>query len=148
MGFSAKVMMKNVRHFKVRLGFSLFIKILLKTAQLLPKHFPSGLSLFITYFLFHKSKDTSAIPQPSVQHLVYVFPIFFHVHKCFDNFHLSKNILQTQPPEVFCKKGVLRNFAKFTGKHLCQNFFLNKAAGNFINKFINKFINNFINKSL
>ena len=23
-------------------------------------------------------------------------------------------------PEVFCKKGVLRNFAKFTGKHLCQ----------------------------
>ena len=21
-------------------------------------------------------------------------------------------------PEVFCKKGVLRNFAKFTGKHL------------------------------
>ena len=23
--------------------------------------------------------------------------------------------------EVFCKKGVLRNFAKFTGKHLCQS---------------------------
>ena len=22
-------------------------------------------------------------------------------------------------PEVFCKKGVLRNFAKFTGKHMC-----------------------------
>ena len=22
-------------------------------------------------------------------------------------------------PEVFCKKGVLRNVAKFTGKHLC-----------------------------
>ena len=27
--------------------------------------------------------------------------------------------------EVFCKKGVLRNFAKFTGKHLCQSL---KAA--------------------
>ena len=26
-------------------------------------------------------------------------------------------------PEVFCKKGILRNFAKFTGKHLCQSFF-------------------------
>ena len=26
-------------------------------------------------------------------------------------------------PEVFCKKGVLRNFAKFTGKHLCQSLF-------------------------
>ena len=32
-------------------------------------------------------------------------------------------------PEVFCKKGVLRNFAKFTGKHLCQNLFFNKVAG-------------------
>ena len=27
---------------------------------------------------------------------------------------------QKQPPEVFCKKGILRNFAKFTGKQLCQ----------------------------
>ena len=32
-------------------------------------------------------------------------------------------------PEVFCKKGVLRNFAKLTGKHLCQNLFFNKVAG-------------------
>ena len=23
-------------------------------------------------------------------------------------------------PDVFCKKGVLRNIAKLTGKHLCQ----------------------------
>ena len=34
-----------------------------------------------------------------------------------------------QPPEVFCKKGVLRNFAKFKGKHLCQRLFFNKVAG-------------------
>ena len=32
-------------------------------------------------------------------------------------------------PEVFYKKGVLRNFAKFTGKHLCQSLFFNKVAG-------------------
>ena len=32
-------------------------------------------------------------------------------------------------PEVFCKKGVLRNFVKFTGKHLCQSLFFNKLAG-------------------
>ena len=31
--------------------------------------------------------------------------------------------------EVFCKKGVLRNFTKFTGKHLCQSLFFNKVAG-------------------
>ena len=41
-------------------------------------------------------------------------------------------------PEVFCKKGVLRNFAKFTEKHLCQSLFFNKVARpeacNFIKK--------------
>ena len=26
------------------------------------------------------------------------------------------------------KKGILRNFTKFTGKHLCQSFFFNKVA--------------------
>ena len=31
-------------------------------------------------------------------------------------------------PEVFCKKVVLGNFAKFTGKHLCQSLFFNKVA--------------------
>ena len=35
-------------------------------------------------------------------------------------------------PEVFFKKGVVRNFAKLTGKHLCQSF-LNKTS--LINKF-------------
>ena len=28
--------------------------------------------------------------------------------------------------EVFCEKGVLRIFAKFRGKHLCQSLFFNK----------------------
>ena len=31
--------------------------------------------------------------------------------------------------EVFSEKGVLRNFTKFTGKHLCRSLFLNKVAG-------------------
>ena len=34
-----------------------------------------------------------------------------------------------QSPEVFYKKGVLKNFAKFTGKHLCQSLSFNKVAG-------------------
>ena len=34
--------------------------------------------------------------------------------------------MQKQPPEMFFKKGVLRNFAKLTGKHLCQSLFFNK----------------------
>ena len=31
---------------------------------------------------------------------------------------------QKQLLELFCKKCVLRNFANFTGKHLCSSFFL------------------------
>ena len=30
-------------------------------------------------------------------------------------------------PEVFCKRGVLRNFKKLTGKHLHQSLFFNKV---------------------
>ena len=36
---------------------------------------------------------------------------------------------QKKPPEMFCKKGVLRNFAKYTGKHLCQSLFFDKVVG-------------------
>ena len=31
--------------------------------------------------------------------------------------------------QVFCRKGIPRNFAKFTGKRLCQSLFFNKVAG-------------------
>ena len=43
-------------------------------------------------------------------------------------------------PGVLCKKGALRNFSKFAGKHLRQSLFFNKVAGlrpqagNFIKK--------------
>ena len=37
--------------------------------------------------------------------------------------------MKSSRPEVFCKKGALRNFAKFTGKHLYQSLFLNKVVG-------------------
>ena len=37
--------------------------------------------------------------------------------------------LRSSRPEVFDKKGVLRNFIKFTGKHLCQSLFFNRVAG-------------------
>ena len=43
--------------------------------------------------------------------------------------------IRSSRPEVLCKKGVLRNFAKCTRKHLCQSLFFNKAqACNFIKK--------------
>ena len=35
---------------------------------------------------------------------------------------------RSSPPEVFYKKGDLRNFTKFTGKHMCQSLSFNKVA--------------------
>ena len=34
-----------------------------------------------------------------------------------------------QPPEVFYEKKALKNFVKFTGKHLCLSLLFIKAAG-------------------
>ena len=36
--------------------------------------------------------------------------------------------IRSSHPEVFCKKDVLKNIAKFTGKHLCQSLFFNKVT--------------------
>ena len=36
---------------------------------------------------------------------------------------------QKMPPEVFWKKGLLKNFTKFTGKRLCWSLFFNEVAG-------------------
>ena len=38
-------------------------------------------------------------------------------------------VLNVQSPEVFYKKGVFKNFAILTGKHLCQSHFFSKVAG-------------------
>ena len=43
--------------------------------------------------------------------------------------HDGNKKVRSSRPDVLCKKGVLRNFAKFTGKHLCQRLFFNKVAG-------------------
>ena len=36
---------------------------------------------------------------------------------------------RTSRPEVFCKNSVIKNFSKFTIKHLHQSLFFNKVAG-------------------
>ena len=59
--------------------------------------------------------------------IYYLNKIYF----CFAKIKFSKHTLykQKQPPEVFYKKSVLRDFTKFTGKHLCQSLSFNKVAG-------------------
>ena len=41
-------------------------------------------------------------------------------------FFLSCLVFGSSRSKVFCKKGVFRNFTKFTGKHMCQSLFFNK----------------------
>ena len=45
--------------------------------------------------------------------------------------YCSSNVIQNKDPTEAAtrgvKKGVLINFAKFTGKHLCQRLFFNKV---------------------
>ena len=50
-------------------------------------------------------------------------------NKFYGKFYGKPTENRSSRPEVFCKKGVLRNFAKFTGKYLCQGLFFNKVAG-------------------
>ena len=40
-----------------------------------------------------------------------------------------ENVFRSSYQRCSVRKGILRNFAKFTGKHLCQSLFFNKVAG-------------------
>ena len=59
--------------------------------------------------------------QASFKEFLYWSAFFFDK---FESLHTRSSRL-----EVFCKKGVVENFAKFTGKHLRQSLFFNKVAG-------------------
>ena len=47
------------------------------------------------------------------------------VYSTAEVFQHSRN--EMQPPEVFCKKGALKNLKNFIGKYLCWNLFLIKC---------------------
>ena len=48
----------------------------------------------------------------------------------YQNFRSFQNLLlsRSSRAEVFCKKGVPENFAKFTGKHLCLSLFFKRET--------------------
>ena len=52
----------------------------------------------------------------------------FCFNKIFKWVHLEEKF-RSSHQSCSVKKGVLRKFAKFTGKHLCQRLFFNKAEG-------------------
>ena len=42
---------------------------------------------------------------------------------------IRKDISRSSHQKCSIKEGVIRNFVKFTGKHMCQSIFFNKVAG-------------------
>ena len=55
-----------------------------------------------------------------------------------DNYFVEHLRCRSSRPEVFCEKGILRNFAKFAEKYLCQSLFFNKVARVSFSSFIKK----------
>ena len=81
------------------------------------KHFCSILTdLSNLLFLFHKIKQ-------------WMWRMFLpnSFQKCRSS--RSQMFFRSSRPEMFCKKAVLRDFPKFTRKHLCQSLFITKVAG-------------------
>ena len=68
--------------------------------------------------------------ETSSMKILALLPLFRSSRPFYLSFFLKnlKKPVRSSRSEVFCKRDALRNFAKFTGKHLRQSLFLNKVA--------------------
>ena len=87
------------------------ISVLKNFAIFLGKHFRWPLQAF-----FYRTPTVAACSK-------YFFSAESGIYCWQSHRYLLRTPLKT-PLELFCKKGVLRNFAKFIGKHLCWRLFL------------------------
>ena len=57
--------------------------------------------------------------------------MFFYIATTIGNAYMTQKIPMYRSSHRRCsvRKSVVRNFAKFTGKHLCQTLFFNKVSG-------------------
>ena len=60
---------------------------------------------------------------------IVLFKVYLQLYTCLIWIPLTYAKWRNSRLAVFCQKDVLNQFAKFTGIHLCQSLFLNKAAG-------------------
>ena len=70
------------------------------------------------------SLQPATLSKKVLQHRCFVV----NISKVFRMAIFKNTIDRSSRPEVFCEKVVLRNFTKFTGKHLWQSLFFNKVA--------------------
>ena len=91
MNFLAKVVKKNVWPFRVWVGPLLFIKVLLNCSNVPQAFFSRSLSFVSFISLFVKARILLQFLRPAFI-ILYVLLIFSRFHKCYDNFHWSKNL--------------------------------------------------------
>ena len=90
-----------------------------------PKNTYGWLLLLYVFSQFQFSTIFSVIRANCCSH---VQSLYYTVRAILCNFRDSK-LYGSSLTEVFCKKGILRNFAKFTRKHLYQSLDFDKVAG-------------------
>ena len=82
----------------------------------------------LNYFFLHQQKYVST--ELIMNQLGQVSAIsFWQQNETWWNFKKVYAYLRSSHRTCFVKKGVLKNFADFTGKHLCQRLFFNKIGG-------------------
>ena len=74
--------------------------------------------MYFLQFSFYGKYDIFVNCGKSRKHDIYVERFYENIVFHAVCFFLIKN--RSSRPEVFCEKVVLKNFTKFTGKHLCQ----------------------------
>ena len=62
-------------------------------------------------------------------HQTFILLFLWGLHEVFSICHTATDYHWSEPATCSVWKGVLRNLAKFTGKHLWQSLFFNKVAG-------------------
>ena len=96
------------------------------------KYFGWSIFLVICFDLSLTWQYVSSVYLISKTYFYFSFPPYVFIEYFMQNKHWLKqkswvnHYLQKQPPEFFVKKGVLKNFANITGKHLCWTPFLMK----------------------
>ena len=92
--------------------------------------------MFIIYRIYAIIPEAYSEPSQNLRWSFQPFTFFrkkFHLDVWLDSEYPSTFLIRVwcrnSPPELFCKKCVLRNFGKSTERQLCQSRFLNKVTG-------------------
>ena len=73
---------------------------------------------------FSIGKFSNVMPHTILLKMYSITYIVSSILGIISNTNWRLTLIRSSRPEVFCERGVLENFTKFTGKHLCQSNFV------------------------